>query len=98
MLFSLPPLTAVFVLRSAEDSRVGGDSSGSAGVRLLPASAQRRNRDEGKRTHEDVLAAGREQHQLTEERMEQWRKRQFGYLNEGRNVSDGHSAYHPILQ
>lgn len=43
---------------STEDSRVRGNPSGSAGLQLLPAAAPGRDRDEGKRTHEDLLAAG----------------------------------------
>lgn len=43
---------------STEDSRVGGNPSGSAGLQLLPAAAPGRDRDEGKRMHEDLLAAG----------------------------------------
>lgn len=43
---------------STEDSRVGGNPSSSAGLQLLPAAVPGRDRDEGKRTHEDLLAAG----------------------------------------
>lgn len=50
---------------STEDSCVGGDPSGSAGLQLLPAAAPGRDRDEGKRTHEDLLAAGGGRQQLS---------------------------------
>lgn len=50
---------------STEDSRVGGNPSGSAGLQLLPAAAPGRDRDEGKRTHEDLLAAGGGYQQLS---------------------------------
>ncbi len=65
-------LSSAVCLCSSEDSRVRGDSSGSAGVWLLPTAAQGRNRDEGKRTHEDILAAGGERHQVTEEKTQPW--------------------------
>lgn len=47
-------------LCSAEDPRVGGDSRRPAGVQLLPAGAERRDRGEGQREDDHLLATGRE--------------------------------------
>lgn len=51
---------------SAEDPRVGGDPRRPAGVQLLPAGAERRDRRQGQRKDDHLLATGRERQPMTE--------------------------------
>lgn len=53
----------IFFLCSAEDPRVGGDPRRPAAVQLFPAGAPRRDRGQGQRKDDHLLAAGREQQQ-----------------------------------
>lgn len=66
---------------SAEDPRVGGDLRRPAGVQLLPAGAERRDRRQGKRKDDHLLATGRDRQPMTKHLGEEGMKKHEG--NEG---------------